>query len=394
MNRKDIFLKHTAQTSKHPLLIEIDHADGIYLTGKDGKKYLDLISGIGVSNIGHRHPRIVEAVKKQVDKHMHVIVYGEMVQDPQTDLAEKLQEFLPHSLDCYYFVNSGTEANEAALKLVKRCTGRSEIISFRRSYHGSTHGSLSVTGNEEKKSAFRPLLPSVKFLDFNIPEQLPGISNKTAGVIIEPVQGDAGVRIPDGSYMKALRNRCTETGTLLIFDEIQTGFGRTGKLFAFEHFDVVPDILTMAKAMGGGMPIGAMASSKDLMSKFTHNPALGHITTFGGHPVNCAAALANLQVLTETNLIEETESKGQLFEELLIHDRIVEIRRLGLMIAVELESEDMVTRVIKRCLDKGVIIYWFLSTRNSFRIAPPLTISEEEIRTACSIIRQNLDDLD
>ena len=391
MDRKEIFLSHTAQTSKHPLLIEIDHAKGVYLIGKDGRKYMDLISGIGVSNLGHGHPKVVEAVKKQVDKHMHVIVYGEMIQDPQIYLADKLQKHLPSSLDCYYFVNSGTEANEAALKLAKRCTGRIEVISFNKSYHGSTHGSLSVTGNEEKKYAFRPLLPSIKFIDFNKTEQLKEITNKTAGVIIETVQGDAGVRIPDKSFMKALRNRCTETGALLIFDEIQTGFGRTGKLFAFEHFDVVPDILTMAKAMGGGMPIGAMASSREYMSAFTHGPALGHITTFGGHPVNCAAALANLEVLTESNLIDEVEAKGRLFEQLLVHDRIIEIRRLGLMIAVELENEELVNQAIERCLEKGIIIYWFLSTRNSFRIAPPLTISEEEIRWACEIIVKELD---
>ena len=249
---------------------------------------------------------------------------------------------------------------------------------------------MSVTGNEDKKYAFRPLLPSVKFLDFNNPDQLIEITNKTAGVIIEPVQGDAGVRIPDNPFMKSLRNRCTETGTLLIFDEIQTGFGRTGKLFAFEHFNVIPDILTMAKAMGGGMPVGAMASSKELMSEFTHDPVLGHITTFGGHPVNCAAALANIEVLTESNLIDEVEAKGQLFEELLTHKMIVEFRRIGLMMAVELESADMVDRVIERCIDNGVIIFWFLSTRDSFRIAPPLTISKEEIKKACKVILKSM----
>jgi len=390
MNRKDIFLNHTAQTSKYPLLLEIDHSEGIYLIAKDGKKYMDLIAGIGVSNIGHRHPAVVDAIRQQVDKHMHVMVYGEMVQDPQTELAGKLREVLPETLDCYYFVNSGTEANEAALKLAKRFTGRTEIISFNRSYHGSTHGSLSVTGNEEKKNAFRPLLPSIKFIDFNCQEQLEEISDKTACVIMEPVQGDAGVRIPDISFIKALRSRCNETGALLIFDEIQTGFGRTGKLFAFEHFNIVPDILTMAKAMGGGMPIGAMASSKKMMEEFTYNPPLGHITTFGGHPVNCAAALANLNVLTNSELVRDADSKGQLFEELLNHDKIVEIRRIGLMIAVELECETSVNQVIETCLKNGVIIYWFLSTRSSFRIAPPLTITTNEIRIACGVINEAL----
>ena len=386
MHRKDVFLRNLAQTTKNPVLLDIESAEGIYLVSKEGRKYMDLISGIGVSNIGHRHPRVVEAIKQQLDRYMHIMVYGEYIQDPEINLARKLNEVLPSELDCYYYVNSGTEANEAAIKIVKRYTGRREIVSFKKSYHGSTHGSLSVTGNEEKKYAFRPLLPEIRFLEFNNADELEHISTNTAGVIIEPVQGDAGVRIPDSGYMKDLKKKCNDTGALLIFDEIQTGFGRTGKMFALEHFDVVPDILTMAKAMGGGMPLGAVASSGEIMEVLTHDPPLGHITTFGGHPVNCAAALANLEVLTEGNLIGQVEEKGRLFEKLLVHERIKEIRRIGLMIAVELENAEMVNQVVKLCRDKGVLLYWFLSSRDSFRIAPPLIITDEEIREACGVI--------
>ena len=289
--------------------IDVDRAEGLYIYEKNGKRFLDLISGIAVSNLGHNHPKIKEAIKEQVDKHLHVMVYGEYKQSIQNKLAEKLCGLLPNRLDVLYPVNSGTEANEAALKLAKRVTGRTELISFKDAYHGSTHGSLSVSGNEEKKSAFEPLLPDVRFIDFNIVEQLNTISTKTAAVIIEPIQGDAGVRIPSNEFMQALRNRCDEVGAMLIFDEIQTGFGRTGKLFAFEHFNVVPDILTIGKAFGGGMPIGGFVSSIEKMEQLTHSPKLGHITTFGGHPVCCAAALASLEIIANDIFLEQVEKK-------------------------------------------------------------------------------------
>jgi acetylornithine/succinyldiaminopimelate/putrescine aminotransferase len=317
-----------------------------------------------------------------------VIPYGEFVLDVQVKLSQKLTGLLPAGLDNLYLVNSGAEANEGALKLAKRYTGRREIIAFDKSYHGSTHGSLSVTGNEKKKNAFRPLLPGIRFLPYNTIDHLGQISHSTAGVIIEPVQGDAGVRIPSDEFMLALRKRCDDTGALLIFDEIQTGFGRTGKMFAFEHFDVVPDVLTIAKAFGGGMPIGGLVSSRKIMTSLSHDPILGHITTFGGHPVACAAALANLEVLTGESLVEGVESKGKLFESLLKHPSIKEIRRMGLMMAVEFENEEIVQRIVQKCLEKGVITFWFLSTADSFRISPPLTITAEEIEMACEMILQ------
>ncbi len=387
------FLNHIAQTTPSPFLIDIEKAEGVYLYAPDGKKYIDLISGIAVSNIGHRHPKVIHAIKEQLDKHMHVMVYGEYVQSAPNILAETLVSLLPETLDCCYFTNSGTEANEGALKLAKRHTGRSEIISFRGAYHGSTHGSLSVSGNEVKKNAFRPLLPDVTFLEFNSLDDLNRISEKTACVIIEPIQGDAGVRIATLEYLIALREKCNETGALLIFDEIQTGIGRTGKLFAFEHYDVVPDILTSAKALGGGLPLGAFISSRKMMKSLTHDPMLGHITTFGGNPVCCAAAQATLEVLEEENLLSKVEEKGQLFEELLQHPRIVETRRKGLMFAFEFTSEEEVAKIVSYCLDKGVICFWFLSCPNSFRIAPPLTINEKEIRESCNVILEAIESL-
>lgn len=390
---RESYFRHTAQTSPFPLGLEIEKAKGIYLFDSAGKKYMDLISGIAVSNIGHRHPMVIRAIKKQLDKYLHVMAYGEFVQSPQVELADKLTSFLPDSLDNVYFVNSGTEANEAAIKLAKRVTGRTEIISFRNSYHGSTLGSLSISGNETKKYRYRPLIPDISFLRFNELGELEKISNKTAAVIIEPVQGDAGVRIPSKSFMHALRKKCNEKGALLIFDEVQTGFGRTGKLFAFEHFGVTPDILTMAKAMGGGMPIGAMVSSREKMLTFSHDPILGHITTFGGHPVNCAAALANLQVLIDEHVIDEVEKKGILFEKLLKHEAIRDFRRIGMMMAVEFDSEDIVKKIVQKCLEKRVITFWFLSTTKSFRLAPPLTITQKEIKKACRLIRNAIHDV-
>jgi acetylornithine/succinyldiaminopimelate/putrescine aminotransferase len=381
-----VFLNHIAQTSPHPVLIKIERAEGVYLYSPEGKKYIDLISGIGVSNIGHRHPHVVKAIKDQVDKHLHVMVYGEYIQSTPNLLAQKLVSLLPSNLNCCYFVNSGTEANEGALKLAKRYTGRTEIISFKKSYHGSTHGSLSVSGNEVKKNAFRPLLPDVKFLEFNNQKDLEQITNRTACVIVETIQGDAGVRIPSKNYMKLLRQRCDETGALLILDEIQCGVGRTGTLFAFEQFEIVPDILTLAKAFGGGLPLGTFVSSKEIMSSFTENPMLGHITTFGGNPVCCASALATLEVIERENLLSTVNQKGKLIESLLNHPHIKEIRRAGLMFAIDFDTAERVNRIVQKTIEDGVICYWFLSHPYSFRIAPPLTISENEIRESCRVI--------
>ncbi|MCA6074851.1 aspartate aminotransferase family protein [Fulvivirga sedimenti] len=387
----DVFLKNIAQTTGSPFLLDIEKAEGLYLYSPSGKKYMDLISGIAVSNIGHRHPDVVKAVKDQVDRHFHVMVYGEFVQSSSNLLAHRLISFLPQNLNCCYFTNSGTEANEGALKLAKRVTGRTELIAFRGSYHGSTHGSLSVSGNEYKKFAFRPLLPDVRFLTFNKVEDLDKITRKTAAVIIETIQGDAGVRIPDLTFLQALRQRCDETGAILIFDEIQTGIGRTGKLFAFEHYGIIPDILTTAKALGGGLPLGAFIASYDMMQTLTHDPMLGHITTFGGNPVSCAASLATLNVVDQ--VLPQAEEKGKLFESLLQHPRVKEIRRKGLMFAIEFNTPDEVYQIVRLGIEKGIICFWFLSNPNSFRIAPPLTITDSEIREACRRIQECFDSL-
>jgi acetylornithine/succinyldiaminopimelate/putrescine aminotransferase len=387
-NQKD-FLSFQGQTNPFPFLIEIDRAEGIYIRDKKGKTYIDMIAGVAVNNIGHNHPKVVAALKKQIDQHLHVMVYGEFVQTAQLDFSKRLTSLLPKELNCVYALNSGTEANEAALKLVKRVTGRNELISFRGSYHGSTHGSLSVSGNETKKEAFRPLLPDVRFLEFNAIPDLKQITTKTAGVIIETVQGDAGVRIPSKEFIRELRRRCSEVGALLIFDEIQCGIGRTGKLFAFEHFNVVPDILTLGKALGGGMPIGAVISSHQHLKEFTYNPMLGHITTFGGHPVNCAAANACLEVMENEINFDEIERLGQLLVDLLSkEEEIKEIRRIGMMYAFDMKSFERVEKVVHKCLEKGLISFWFLSHPDSFRLSPPLTISESEIIHAASIISE------
>jgi acetylornithine/succinyldiaminopimelate/putrescine aminotransferase len=383
---QEVFLQNLAQTSPHPFLISVERAEGVYLYSPDGKRYIDMISGIGVSNIGHRHPKVVQAIKDQVDKHLHVMVYGEYIQSTPNQLAKKLTSLLPPALNCCYFVNSGTEANEAALKLAKRITGRTEIVSCRKSYHGSTHGSLSVSGNEVKKRTFRPLLPDVRFIDFNSLNDVSEITERTACVIMETIQGDAGVRIPDKKYLQAVRKRCDETGALLILDEIQCGMGRTGRLFAFEHFDIVPDILTIAKAFGGGLPIGAFVSSHKKMQALTSNPMLGHITTFGGNPVCCASALAVLNVIEEEGLLVTVEEKGKLIQQLIAHPKIKEVRRFGLMFAFDFDSEERVNSIVQYAKEHGVICYWFLSHPNSFRIAPPLTITESEIREACAVI--------
>jgi acetylornithine/succinyldiaminopimelate/putrescine aminotransferase len=387
------FLKFQGQTNPYPYLIEVERAHGVYITDTNGKQYLDMISGVAVNNIGHCHPKVVSAVHAQMEQYMHVMVYGEFIQRAQLNFAKRLASLLPNHLNSVYPVNSGTEANEAALKLVKRVTGRQEIVSFYGAYHGSTHGSLSVSGNETKKEAYRPLLPGVRFIRFNRMEDLSYISEHTAGVIVETVQGDAGVRIPSASYLEALRKRCDEVGALLIFDEIQCGIGRTGKLFAFEHFDVVPDILTLGKALGGGMPIGALVASETLMKQFTFDPMLGHITTFGGHPVVCAAADACLQVMTSEVDFQEVERLGALLQELLEDEKeILQIRRIGMMFAFDMASFERVESVVKKCLEKGLISFWFLSHPYSFRLSPPLTISESEIKEAAHIIRTSIEE--
>ncbi len=383
---RQLFLANNAQTTDFPLLLEFERAEGIYMYDAEGKPYIDLISGIGVSNLGHSHPYVVNAIKEQVDKYMHLMVYGEYVQTPQVRFAEKLVSLLPDTLQSVYFTNSGAEAVEGALKLAKRFTGRSGIIACKNSYHGSTHGALSVMGNEEFKQAYRPLLPGVQFIRFNEIEDLELIDEHTACVIIETIQGEAGIRVPDVAYMQALRVKCTETGTLLILDEIQAAFGRTGKLFAFEHFGIMPDILLLAKALGGGMPVGGFIASNTIMSALKENPILGHITTFGGHPVCCAAGLAALEVLLDEKLCDSVAAKEALFRELLVHPIIKEVRGKGLMLAVELESFEVNKKIIDRCIANGVVVDWFLHCSNSMRLAPPLIINEEEIRKACGVI--------
>jgi acetylornithine/N-succinyldiaminopimelate aminotransferase len=388
---RQLFLANNAQTTDFPLLLEFERAEGIYMYDASGKPYIDLISGIGVSSLGHSNPYVINAIKDQLDKYMHLMVYGEYVQTPQVRFAEKLVSVLPSQLTSVYFVNSGAEAVEGALKLAKRYTGRDEIVSCCNSYHGSTNGALSVMGNEEYKRAYRPLLPGVNFIRFNHMDDLSLITEETACVIIETLQGEAGIRVPDKAYMEALRRRCTETGTLLILDEIQAAFGRTGKLFAFEHFDIVPDILLLAKALGGGMPVGAFISSSQIMGALKENPILGHITTFGGHPVCCAAGLAAMEVLLSENLVGQVKAKEKLFRELLVHPAIKEVRGKGLMLAIELENFDVNKKIIDRCIENGVVVDWFLHCGNSMRIAPPLIIAQDEIRTACKIIIEAID---
>lgn len=391
MDNKEIFRTLQAQTTPFPIGLEISRAEGLFIYDTNGKAYFDLVSGLAVTNIGHRHPKVIEAIKKQLDTHLHVMPYGEFIQTPQLKLAEKLNEILPENLTTSYFVNSGAEAVEGALKLAKRYTGRQEIIACHKSYHGSTHGALSVSGNPVKQSAFKPLLPDVNFIAFNKLDELDRITKNTACVIIETVQGDAGVRIPELCYLQKLREKCTETGTLLILDEIQTGFGRTGSFFAFEQYGIVPDVLVIAKALGGGMPIGAFVSSKKIMDCLTHNPMLGHITTFGGHPVNCAAAVANIDVILEENLVKEVHEKGSLMKRLLSHALVKEIRQIGLMFAIDLETEEITQKVVERCMERGIITFWFLSCPASFRLAPPLTISFEEIEEVCGVICEVFD---
>lgn len=386
MNERQLFFQHIGQTSDSPLALEIEKAEGIYMFDPQGKAYIDLISGVSVSNIGHRNPKVVEAIKNQVDKYMHLMVYGEYVQSPQVQLAKLLTEVLPESLNSVYLVNSGSEANEGALKLAKRYTRRSEIVAFKKAYHGSTHGALSVMGEESFKNSFRPLLPDVRFLEFNNVFDLEQITDKTACVIVEPIQAEAGIILPEKDFLLKLRQKCTQTGALLIFDEIQVGFGRTGKLFAFENYGVVPDIITFAKGLGGGMPIGAFVADKNIMDSFKTNPVLGHITTFGGHPVSAASALASLQFILENKIVDKVNEKGDLFRKLLIHPKIKSIRGKGLFLAVELDDFEMVLKTLHKSIELGLVFDWFIFCDNYFRIAPPLTITNAEIEQACSIL--------
>ncbi|MBL0127826.1 MAG: aspartate aminotransferase family protein [Flavobacteriales bacterium] len=383
--------ENLAPTSPTPMGLEIVGAEGCWLTAKDGKRYLDLVAGLAVNNVGHRHPKVIAAIKEQCDRFLHVIPYGEFVQAPQVEFAEHLTAALPDGLDSVYFVNSGTEAIEASVKLAKRVTDRTRLIGCRKSYHGSTHGSLSLTDNELKKYRSRPLLPDAGHIAFDDPSELLRIDANTAAVVVEPIQGDAGVRIPDPAWLRALRERCDATDALLVFDEVQTGFGRTGTFMAFEHSGIVPDILVLGKALGGGLPMGAFVASKDRMALLASDPVLGHITTFGGHPLPCVAGMAALDILFEEDLAGNAERMGQAFKTLLVHQAIKEVRGKGLMLAVDLGDADLVQRVVKGCLERGVLGFWFLSCPTAFRISPPLTISQEEVETACGVIKEVLD---
>lgn len=388
---KDIFKLHQAQTFPFPSCLEIESANGSYITDVNGKQYLDFVAGVSTCTLGHSNPIITNTVKEQLDKYTHVMVYGEYIQSPQYKLAKLLAENLPKNLNCTYFTNSGAEAIEGAMKLVKRATGRSEIISCKNSYHGSTQGALSIMGNEEKKAKYRPLLPDCNQIIFNDENTLENITNKTAVVVIEPIQGATGFITPTNNFLQKVRKKCNETGTLLIFDEIQTCFGRLGNLFGFESYNVVPDILCIAKGMGGGMPIGAFIASWELMNLLTFQPKLGHITTFGGHPVNCAASLATLEVLLSANIMSKMEAKEQLFRQQLQHSKIKEIRGKGLMLAIEFDNEELTKEVVEKSLDNGLILFYFLFTKTAVRITPPLTISEKEIIKGCEIIKGILD---
>ncbi|MNK43165.1 Acetylornithine/acetyl-lysine aminotransferase [compost metagenome] len=393
LTQRQLFLQHNAQTTLEPLLLEFVKASGMYLYDAEGRKYMDLIAGIGVSNVGHCHPAVVSAVQQQAASYMHIMVYGEFVQSPQVNFAKALAEVLPANLNCTYFVNSGAEAVEGAMKLAKRYTHRAEIIACHNSYHGSTQGALSLMGNEEFKQAYRPLLPNIKFIDYGSLPDLNLITTKTAAVFMETVQGEAGIRVADKAYFEALRAKCNETGTLLVFDEIQCGFGRTGRLFGFEHFGIVPDILLLAKGIGGGMPIGAFISSHEIMISLATNPILGHITTFGGHPVSCAAGLATLQTILSENITNGVTEKGLLFKKLLQHPAIKEVRGIGLMMAIEFENFELNKKIIDACIVDGLISDWFLHCSNSMRLAPPLIITEEEIEWACGVILKNVEAL-
>ncbi|HEX7902489.1 MAG TPA: aspartate aminotransferase family protein [Chitinophagaceae bacterium] len=386
MNQRELFLKHIAQTSSAPLALEIVKADCSTLYDANGKEYIDLIGGISVANIGHRHPKVIKAIQQQLDAYLHIMVYGEFVEAPQVKYAKLLTDHLPSSLNSVYFTNSGAEAVEGAMKLAKRVTNRSQIIAFKNSYHGSTQGALSIIGDEYWRNAFRPLLPDVLHLDYNSVESIDEITEATACIILETVQAEAGIIVPSAEWMQALRKKCSATGTLLILDEIQAGFGRTGKLWGFEHFNLIPDVLLLGKALGGGMPLGAFIADKKLMDAFTENPVLGHITTFGGHPVCCAAGMAAMQALLEEGWIDRVKEKEQLFRSLLIHPKIKTIRSSGLWMAVEFDSFESNKKVIDACIAEGLLTDWFLFAPDCMRISPPLIISEEQIKIACRLI--------
>ncbi len=390
MTNRQLFLNHVGQTSDAPLCLNIVKAAGSKMWDADGKEYIDLIAGISVCNVGHRHPAVVQAIKDQADKYLHIMVYGELVENPQVEYAKALTDHLPASLNSVFFTASGSEATEGAMKLAKRFTNRSQIISFKNSYHGSTQGALSVMGSEYWQQAFRPLLPDVLQLRYNNFEDLKNITERTACVIAETIQAEAGILKPQHGWLHSLRQRCYCTGTLLILDEIQCGFGRNGSLWAFEQFNVVPDILLLGKAIGGGMPLGAFISDKKIMDSFTHNPVLGHINTFGGHPVSCAAGLAGFNVLLQDKLIATVFEKEKLFRSLLQHPSILNISSAGLMMAVEFDSFETNKKIIDTLIEQGVFTDWFLFCAHAFRICPPLNISEAEIREACSIIQKNL----
>lgn len=385
-NNQELFYSYLAQTSQNPAGVEIERAEGAFLYGPDRTKYIDLMSGISVAGSGHRHPKVLEAINAQLEKYLHVMVYGEFILSPQVKLAEYICSLLPPSLNSVYLVNSGAEAVEGALKLAKRSTGRSEIISFRNSYHGGTHGALSITGDENLKRAYRPLLPDVRHIQYNNIDDLKYISNRTACVIAEPIQGEAGCIPAHMDFMKALRQKCNDTGTLLILDEIQTGLGRTGKLFAFEHYQVVPDILLLAKSFGGGMPLGAFIAPKKMMQNLTIKPILGHMTTFGGHPVSCAAAIANLQIVSDKDLMAAVTEKEAIFRKLLKHPSIKGISGKGLLLAIDFHTSEANFKIIKECAKKGLLSDWFLYADNCMRIAPPLIIDNDTIEDACKII--------
>jgi acetylornithine/succinyldiaminopimelate/putrescine aminotransferase len=391
MNTRELFLRHVAQTSPAPLALEIVKAEGVYMWDKGGKEYIDLIGGISVCNIGHRHPRVVEAIKHQADQYLHLMVYGELIESPQVEYAKLLTDHLPSSLDSVYFTNSGAEATEGAMKLAKRITGRTGIVAFRDSYHGSTQGALSVMGDEYWRNAYRPLLPDISHEEYGSYTALDRITTDTAMVIAETVQAEKGVNKPSVTWMQALRQKCNETGALLVLDEIQAGFGRTGSLWAFTQYDIVPDILLLGKALGGGMPLGAFVASYERMATLMHDPVLGHITTFGGHPVCCAAGLASMKVLLEEHAIEGVERRSALFEQHLTHPRIREVRRSGLLISVVFESFEENKKIIDACIERGVFTDWFLFAPHCMRIAPSLLISEEAITKACSTIRECCD---
>jgi len=393
MTNRQLFLNHVGQTSEAPLALEIVKAEGCKMFDADGKEYIDLIGGISVCNVGHRHPKVIEAIKKQLDDYLHIMVYGELVQSPQVLYAKMLVEHLPPSLNSVFFTASGSEATEGAMKLAKRYSNRTQIISFKNSYHGSTQGALSVMGSEYWQQAFRPLLPDVLQMNYNAFEDLENITQRTACVIAETIQAEAGVLVPQNGWLKALRKKCDETGTLLILDEIQCGFGRNGTLWAFEQFDVVPDVLLLGKALGGGMPLGAFIADKKIMDSLSHNPVLGHINTFGGHPVCCAAGLAAFNVLLDEKLIDEVKKKVELFISLLKHTKINAVRSCGLMLAVEFENFGMNKKVIDALITEGVFTDWFLFAANCLRIVPPLIISDEEIIAACADIIVVLDSI-